>query len=224
MRSFCISLSALCCGGSAFSQVSAEQTLEAAMVLGITAETMACADIHGQEVAMFFDRLASDFVAYGVYHNSLAATAAIHAEFSEARAAARLDSHDPAAASTLADVNNRLAVAQAEADLFRESLVLNLTESLSASPSLALSVIECPLGCSVPPAYRPADLTNDERRVLAWALRLRDQRPGASLPPDAVAAISSAESFVGVQLAILRREQFVASNQAAINTWLNGQN
>lgn len=223
MRKICISLVTLCCTGTAFSQVSAEQALEAAVILGVNAETLACADITGPEVTALFDRLSSDFADFETYRDALASSAAAYREMTQARAVARLDSHDPQAASTLAEAEIRLAAAQAEADRLRESLVLNLTDSLSASSSLALSVIECPLGCSVPPAYRPAGLSSEDRRTLAWALRMREYSDGGSLPADAAAAIRDAEAVVGVQLAILRRDQFAAANEAAIGAWMDGR-
>lgn len=219
MRKFVTILASAYVVGVAQSQVTTAEVLEAAMVLGMNAETLACADIHGSEVTTVLDRLAADFDAFQTYRASLTGASEAYNAMIQARAATRLDPTDTQLADAFATAITQFEGAQDSAEQLRQSLVRDLTESLADSGA-AIAVIQCSFSCSVPAAYRPAGLVGDEARVLGWALRLRDCNPTGSMPGEATAAISAAESQTSVQLAMLRRNQHTLANQSTIDEWV----
>lgn len=218
MRKFVTIMASACFAGIAQAQVTTTEVLEAAMVLGMNAETLACADIHGSEVTTVLDRLAADFEAYQTYRTSLAAAAEAYDAMIRARAATRLDPSDTQLSDDFAAAVTQFEGAQDSTEQLRQSLLLDLTASLTGS-ELAIAVIRCPFSCAMPAAYRPTGLVGEEARVLGWALRLRDCNPTGSLPGEATAAISAAESQTSVQLAMLRRDQHTTANQSTIDGW-----
>lgn len=218
MRKFVTIMASVCVAGVAQAQVTTAQVLEAATMLGMNAETLACADIHGSEVTTVLDRLAADFEAFQTYRASLTGASEAYDAMIRARAATRLDPADIQLSDDFAAAVTQFEGAQDSAEQLRQGLLLDLTASLTGS-ELAIAVIRCPFSCAVPAAYRPAGLAGDEARVLGWALRLRDCNPTGSMPGEATAAISAAESQTSVQLAMLRRDQHTTANQSTIDEW-----
>lgn len=218
MRKFVPFMASACIAGVAQAQVTTMEVLEAAALLGINAETLACADISGSEVTTLLDRLAGDFDAFQTYMASLREVSEAYTSMIQARSAARLDPTETQLAEALEAMTAQFGGAQASAEQLRQNLLLDLTESLADS-EVAIAVIRCPSSCAVPAAYRPAELAGDQARVLGWALRLLDCNPTGSMPSEATAAITAAESQTSVQLAMLRRDLHTAANQVALDAW-----
>jgi len=202
------------------SQPTGPQVLEAATILGVTPDSLACVGISGADVGEVMDRLAEDFEDFQTYTSLLGDAAAAHDRMGVARAAARLDPHDSAAIADLQSAETAMQTAISRAADVRVDLIAAITESLCNHQDVACTFTH-PQFLRLTPAYRPAELNEAGARTLAWALSLQARLGGEGLPSAATSAISSAESQYRVQLALTRLQQHGAANQTAMQNWAN---
>ncbi len=205
------------------SQVTTSQVVEAAAVLGITPESLACIGISGADVDEVLDRLAEEFDEYQAYRGRLENAAAAHDRLVAARAAARLDPDDNDAIAELQSAETAVQAAISAAESSKADLIATLTESLCDQQDAACTLMN-PQLLRLAPAYRPAELNEAGVQTLAWALALRERLGGESLPSAATSAISSAESQYRVQLALTRLQQHAEANQTAMQNWAGSDN
>jgi hypothetical protein len=201
------------------SQPTGAQVVEAATMLGVTPDSLACVGINGADVRAVLDRLAEDFEDYQSYSGLLRDAAAAHDRMVTARASARLDPHDPTAVAELQSAETAMQAAQSRGVAARADLIAALTESLCDLQDVACTYTG-PHFLRLPPAYRQAELNETGARTLAWALSLRARLGGEDLPTAAANAISAAESQYRVQLALTRLRQDGAANQTAMQNWV----
>lgn len=203
------------------SQVTTSQVVEAAVVLGVTPESLACIGINGAGVDEVLNRLSEEFDEYQAYRGRLENAAAAHDRLVAARAAARLDPDDNAAITELQSAETAVQAAISAVESAKADLITTLTESLCDQQDAACTLMS-PQFLRLAPAYRPAELNEAGVRTLAWALALRERLGGESLPSAATSAISGAESQYRVQLALTRLQQHAEANQTAMQNWSAG--
>lgn len=202
------------------SQPTGQQVVEAATILGVTPDSLACVGISGAGVGEVLDRLSEDFEDFQTFTRLLEDAATAHDRMVDARAAARLDPHDSSAIADLQSAENAMQTAISLAADVRADLIVAVTESLCNHQDVACT-FNRPHFLRLAPAYRPAELNETRTHTLAWALSLRSRLGGDDLPSAATNAISSAESQYRVQLALTRLQQHGAANQTAMQNWVN---
>lgn len=197
-----------------------EQVVKAAAMLGIDAHTLACAGVHGGEVGHLLDRLDEHF---DDYLSCMAAQEDAHAAQNEiftANAALRLDPADTEAASRLTAAEAALDLAIQQSAARRDALILTLMSGLADAGHRSVVFGASPRLTDVPGEFRHAAGSDEEARVLAWAVRLRDRVGSSDLPPEASAVLTAAEGMTIVQTARLWRTTQSTPNQLAIEQWV----
>jgi len=221
-----LALASTSCIASSWTQPSSNDVSRAAATLGLTPDSLAVVDVHGSEIPTLLNRLSEN---YAQYESIRAASQSLSDAILDAQAAQntlRSSPNDTDAQLLLSQSLTAADNARASIALARDTLLNSLLTEL-ADAALVDQVIDAEgERRKLSPAYRLAVSSQEDAKVLAWALKLQEtlqgaDDPQAQLPQDAGDAISSAHAQSDVQLGLARMTSYADANQAAIESWVN---
>lgn len=194
---------------------------EVAQAFGLTAEVLACVDIHGSEPATVYSRLAENYSTFQQFKSLLQQVLEQQNIAVSAQAVLRVVANDATAQATLDNALVQIALLSNQAEELRIQIVSTALDGLADNSMIGEVVHAGGLFASLPPQYRMAVESDDEVNKLNWALRMQEraEASGGSLHPEAQDLLSQAHTHADVQSGMVRTQTYAESNQASIRQW-----
>lgn len=218
-----LTLVGLCLSTTAAPSNSQDVT-DAMLALGLSAESLACLDVTGDEPATVLDRLVEEYDLYSQLLSYQASMLAQQRIVFDANATLRDMAQDESALLALSQGQTQLSTLSTLITQTRSVLIDTLLDGV-ADATLIDPVLDAQgYALRLPSAYRIAVDTDQEAKELAWALRMEDMADAtdSDLPSSANTAIQAAEGQYPVQSALARVSSQQAANQAVIDQWVAG--
>jgi len=193
-----------------------------AIILGITAESLACVDVQPDEIPLVFDRLEDQ---YSVYIQLVSAQEmASNAKQAEMRCNAILrdDSENADALQELENAQHEAILAQSLVIQLRQGLINALLEDVADASITSEIFFVSGIFQSLPAPYRLAVDSFENAKDLSWALGCQSQAEASNTnpPSEAASILGAAQSQYDVNTGLIRVQQFEAGNAAAIESWI----
>ena len=197
---------------------------EVSQALGLTAETLACVDVHGEEPAIVLERLVEE---YSTYQQLLSLQQQIIDQqriVYDAKAILRDIAENADAQAALAAAQAQIVTLKTQASITRDTLIATALDGLADNAMIDEVIDAQGVFVALPPAYRIAVDTVREARELSWALKMQQRADTNSgdLSDNAQQILAQANSQVSVQTARARVDTYTDSNKQAIDSWIAG--